>query len=186
MSPTSSPTRQCPHCGEINDSDNAYCINCNTPFTAYSGQLDGEVYEGKLAQQAALLNTRPVAVTAMSLFLILFALFWPILGLVHLYHTFIPTNASGTNYIVSAVSSIVPVLTTFVLIPIALALFYIAWATWSQASWTWLVDALILGICAVCCLLSLLTFKSIFFLILTTALAFLWFRRETKAWFGYF
>ena len=186
MSPTSTPTRKCPHCGVVNDIDNAYCVNCNTPFTAYSGQLDGEAYNGKLAQQAALLNTRPVAVTGMTLFILLFAIFWPIFGLIHAYASHQAVNSGLTNYIGSAVSMVLPVLLTFVLIPCALALFYVAWATWSQASWAWLVDALILSVCAICCLLTLSSFKAIIFLILAAVLAGLWFRRETKAWFGYF
>jgi len=184
MSPTSTPTRQCPHCGVVNDIDNAYCVNCNTPFTAYSGQLDGEAYEGKLAQQAALLNTRPAVVMLMTVFDILFALFWPVAGLLHAYHAIL--HPTLNNYIFSALSTVVPVLIAFILIPVTLGLFYVAWANWNQASWAWTVNALVLGICAICCLLSLFSFKAIVFLLLAAALASLWFRRETKAWFGYF
>ena len=52
-------TIQCPNCGTPNDTGAALCKACMNPLTAYSGQLKGETYQGRLVKQVAYLDTRP-------------------------------------------------------------------------------------------------------------------------------
>src|SRR5689334_10026602 len=104
-------TRQCPNCGLENDLGRSVCANCQTPLTAYSGQLRGEAYQGKLAAQVAQLETRPPVVMAMVAAIVLFTLFWPLASLVTAFVHREATNAEGTNYLASAFGAIGPILT---------------------------------------------------------------------------
>lgn len=188
MKMTISDTQKCPHCGTPNDSGNAFCENCNTPLTAYGGQIDGSYHsdQGRLAQQVALLGGHPPVVVAVVIFDILFALFWPVAFVIHQYTGAGQVNASGSNYIFAALSMVGPVLFTFTLIPIALACLYLAWATWTQRPWAWLINTGVLAAATVVFVMNYPAMKAIVFLILVAGIALFWFRPATKSWFGQF
>jgi hypothetical protein len=179
-------TRQCPNCGAANSIDSALCENCRAPLTAYAGQLtgQGESAQGRLAGQVAQLETRPPGVVAMTVFDVLFAGFWPLRSVAGAFLAKPRLNAEGTNYLGAAFGTVGPVLAAIVLIPLALALFGLAWMTWTQRPWTWTANLAALGLFA---LLALLHFSplSVVWLAAAGALAYLWFRPETKAWFGF-
>lgn len=179
-------TKQCPNCGLENDSGNAVCANCQTPLTAYAGQLRGEAYQGRLAAQVERLETRPPAVIAMVVFLIAFTLFWPLASVISAFLHREGLNAEGTNYVASAFGAIGPILTAIFLIPVSVALGVLAWMTWTQRTWTWNADLVALIAFAVfaCIRYPVYHFLTFLWVILAAALAFLWFRPATKAWFG--
>lgn len=125
-------TIQCPNCGTPNDTGAALCKACMNPLTAYSGQLKGETYQGRLVKQVAYLDTRPPAVIAMTVLDIVFALFWPLRMVFASFAARQTTNAEGTNYVASAFGTIGPILSAILLIPAAILLGVVAWAAWTQ------------------------------------------------------
>jgi len=179
-------TRQCPNCGTANPVGNALCSNCHTPFTAYAGQITGERYQGKLAGQVSDLETRPPGVIGMAVFNVLLALFWPLWRVIAAFAAKQTTNAEGTNYLQSAFGTIGPMLLAAFLIPVAIALGILAWATWTQRTWTWNVNAVVLGIFGVVALFQFPAAHAVACLKLAVVvvLGFLWFQAKTKAWFG--
>jgi hypothetical protein len=155
-------------------------------LTAYAGQLRGESYRGKLASQVDQLNTRPPVIIAMVVFIAVFALFWPVASVLVAFLHREGMNAEGTNYVASATGVIVPIMTALVLLPAAIALGWLAWATWIQQTWTWNVNAALLIGFAIFALIRYPVYHSLTFLwvALAAVLAFLWFRPATRAWFG--
>src|SRR5262245_57107942 len=115
-----SETQQCPHCGTPNEIGLARCANCQSPLTAYAGQVTGlgEAEQGRLAEKVKLLNTRPPVIGAMTGFDIFVALFWPLAAVVHAFAVRPTVNAEGTNYIGAAVGSIGPIFTAMLCIPL--------------------------------------------------------------------
>jgi hypothetical protein len=188
MNDTVFDTQQCPNCGHVNESGRAVCANCQLPLTAYSGQVSGdfESSRGKLAQQVSRLNVRPPIVAVVALCDLLFALFWPLAYVVNDFANRPRLNGEMTNYLGSAFGAIGPFLHAIVLVPIGLALIGLAWATWTERAWAWSVNAI--GLAAFV-LLSLRNFgvapiMTIIWVVLAGGVAFVWFRSETKAWFG--
>lgn len=183
-----SETIQCPHCGEINDSGRARCINCQTPLTAYGGQLDRapEEQRKKLAEQVARLETRPPIVAAMTLFNTLFAIFWPLAYAIGSFMSRPKTSGDNSNYLGAAFGSIGAFLVALIFVPIAIALFGLAWGTWTQKSWAWTANAAFLCAFAV---LAFLRFHvnhllGFIWLGLDGAFAYYWFKPQIKEWFG--
>jgi hypothetical protein len=179
-------TQQCPHCGTPNDIGRSLCENCQTPLTAYAGQLHGQAYQGRLAEQVALLNTRPPVVVGMTVFHVLLVVFWPLARVVGAFASRQQTNAEGTNYIASAFSSIGPILQAIVFVPIALALIVLAWATWTERTWAWTVNAFALAAFALFAILKYPSahLQAILYVGLAGGLAFFWFRPQTRGWYG--
>ena len=180
-----SNTRQCPHCGVVNDMSRALCSNCQSPLTAYGGQLNGVAYQGKLAAQASQAAVRPAVVTAMTLFDILYAVFWPIAYVIGAYMGRAQLNTEGTNYVAAALGSLGPLFSALALLPIGAMLCFLAWSTWTQRTWAWTANAWTIGIFVLIVFMkhqfSLFTFVCAG---LAGALAYFWFLPRARAWFG--
>ncbi len=180
-------TRQCPNCGLDNSIDRALCVSCLTPLTQYAGDLDGQgTSNGVLAAQVAALEVRPPVVAAMTVFNALFAVFWPLTFVMGAFVARQKVNAAGTNYLGAALGAVGPVLAALILLPVALGLGVLAWATWTRQQWAWNMNAGVLGLFG---LLALFRFGSapilaFLYLGLACGLAFYWFKPVTKAWFG--
>jgi hypothetical protein len=173
-------TIQCPNCGTPNDTGQSLCKACMNPLTAYSGQLRGEAHQGKLASQVAYLETRPPAVIAMAVLNVVFALFC--LGKVFANFAARPTtNAEGTNYVASSLGAIGPIFWAILLVPTAIALGFLAWATWAQRPWTWMVDLVVLIVFA---LLTLRPAPTALFAVAAIVVGVLWMMPRTKGWYG--
>lgn len=177
---------QCKHCGTLNEAGRALCSNCQTPLTAYSGELRGEEYRGKLAGQVDRLGGRPPAVTMVSIFLVLAAIGWPLRAVVAAFLKREHLSADGTNYISSAFSAIGPIFISIVCVPIAAVLVWIAWSVYQQrpGSWQFGLGALIAFAAYSLVQLGVSMGWSIFWLAITAVLAVLWFHGSTRAWFG--
>lgn len=187
-----SDTVKCKACGADNDLSFSMCQQCLTPLTAYSGQVTGEHYEGKLSQQVKALKVRPIAVGAMVAFHIAVAILIPL----RVFLGFLPGKVSTDPdqlyqaSLSSAFHSITAFVVGLVMIPLAGALGYLAWATWKQVTWSWnaAFASLAVGIIALgmqfkgpstsvhvvvfCCLMA------------TSALGLVWLQPKTKAWYG--
>src|ERR1044071_6490365 len=101
-------TVQCKHCGTQNDIGRALCENCQSPLTAYAGQLRGESYRGNLSAQVERLGVRPISVTLMVIFLSLITLGWPLRAIFTAFTSQATLNSESTNYIASAFGAIGP------------------------------------------------------------------------------
>ncbi len=176
-----SDTKQCPNCGTPNDVSQSLCKNCMTPLTAYAGQLVGESHKGRLAKQVADLETRPPAVIGMTVLNVVFALFWPLRIVLANFAAKPTTNAEGTNYVASAFGSIGPILSAILLIPAAILLCILAWATWTQRPWAWMTN---LGVLVVFALLNLRATPMALFAVAAIVLGVLWMMPRTKGWYG--
>lgn len=179
-------TKICPHCGEANDPGRAVCENCGTPLTAYGGQVGEEQnFERKLAAQVTALETRPAAVNAMVLFQLLFVLLWPVAVVMASFAARPHTNAEGTNYIASAVGALGPFFTSITMLPMALLLCFLAYATLTQKTWAWMAD---LGVPAIAVIVALVLRWNPLLLLLwgiaAVALTYLWLQPRTKHWYG--
>lgn len=184
-------TRQCPNCGAVNDISFSMCQQCLTPMTAYAGQLTGEGYPGKLAAQVASLNTRPPAVVAMTIFHVLFALL-PLAA----FAQFLPGPASASpdegyqSSMSSAFHVVAAVVAGFVMIPISGAVIWLAFATWTQRTWTYNAAFAPLTVLVIIMLTKFgqpstpLHIVAGFMIAVVAALVFFWYRPSTRAWFG--
>ena len=179
-------TIQCPHCGTQNSSERSLCVNCQSPLTAYSGQLTGEAYEGKLAGKVAQLETRPLSVYLMMAFLTVVAIGWPLRNIVLAFMARTGLNAENTNYLATAFGSIAPIMTTIVMLPLAGVLAWIAWQCYAQMPQAWKLSLISVVAFATFVALRFHDFKAwtIFWLAVVGALAYLWLRPNTRAWFG--
>ncbi len=185
MSEPISDTRQCPHCGVVNASSRALCINCQSPLTAYAGELQGESYQGKLAEQAAHAEIKPWAVTAMAVCDVLFAVFWPIAFVIGAYTARAHVNVEGTNYAAAAFGSLVPLFYALTLLPIAALLCFVAWGAWAQRTWAWAANAWTIGAFVfVVFIYHRVSFLTFICVCLAGGLAYAWYLPRTRAWFG--
>ncbi len=184
-------TRQCPNCGAVNDVSFSMCQQCLTPMTAYSGQITGESYQGKLASQVAALNTRPMAVMAMVLFQLVFAIF-PLVVFAHYLPG--PASANPDDAYQSSMSSafhvVSAVVAGFIMIPLAVLMVWVAWATWAQRTWTY--NAVFAPLCVFVFIMitkfrlpsaPLHVFAGVS-IAAVAVLVFFWFRPSTRAWYG--
>jgi hypothetical protein len=160
-------------------------------MTAYSGQITGETYQGKLAAQVAALNTRPLAVTAMVIFQLVFAIF-PLIIFAHYLPG--PASANPDDAYQSSMSSafhvVSAVVAGFVMIPLSVAMVWVAWATWAQRTWTYnaVFAPLAVFVFIMCTKFQLpstpLHIIAGFSIAAAVVLVFFWFRPGTRAWFG--
>lgn len=174
-------TIQCPNCGTPNDTSAALCKACMTPLTAYSGELKGESYQGKLVKQVAYLEVRPPAVIAVVVLDAVFALFWPLRMVFANFAARPTTNAEGTNYVASAFGTIGPLLSAALLLPAAIALGIVAWAAWNQRPWAWRVNC---GVLIVFALLNLRPSAAALFAVVAIIIGVYWMMPRTKGWYG--
>jgi hypothetical protein len=160
-------------------------------MTAYSGQLTGETYRGKLASQVESLNSRPAAVIAMTVFHLVFALF-PLVLFAHYLPG--PASTNPDDAYQSSMSSAFHIASAaiagFVLIPLSAALVFLAWATFVQRTWTYnaafapLIVFVIVMITKFKHPSTLVHVAAVFSIIGVFALVFFWYRPATRAWFG--
>lgn len=179
-------TKTCPHCGEANDPGRATCVNCGTPLTAYGGQVgQNDNFERKLAAQVKALDTRPLVVSAMAIFQLLFALFWPVAVVMASFAAQPHTNAEGTNYLAAAFGAIGPFFVSITMLPVAVLLCFLAYASWTQRPWAWSVA---LGVPALAVMVAYVRYGFGLWLFVwggaAVVLTYLWLQSRTKNWYG--
>lgn len=176
---------RCKECGEDNDEGVAFCARCNTPFTAYGGQVTGMVSEATLAK-AARLALRPPIIPFMAALDVLTAVFGPFAITLARSSARPVANAEGTNYVGVAFGALGAVFTAALLIPLGLVLLVTAWATWTQRTWAWTANAALLALSLVAALLafSASPAEALVRIALSGAVAYFWFKPETKEWYG--
>jgi hypothetical protein len=162
------------------------CENCNTPLTAYGGQVGQEEnFKRRLATQVSALDVRPPAVIAMVVFYLLFTLFWPLRGVVSAFAARPHLNSEGTNYIGAAFGTLGPIFACVTLLPIAVLLCGLAYFTWAQRPWTWMAGLVGLGVAVVVTALQNgLGALTILIGIVAVTIAVFWTQARTRAWFG--
>lgn len=179
-------TLQCKHCGEMNDSTTATCLNCHTPLTAYGGQVGQEEnYVTRSDKQIEALAQRPPLVAAMTVFNVLFALVVPLWSTIAAWTTRPKVNEEGTNAIQSAAGTLVPIVYTLTLLPVAVILCIVAYFTWTQRLWAWTANAVVLGgMALLAALLRGFSFSTLIWMGISGVFAYLWFQKPVKAWFA--
>ena len=179
-------TVQCKHCGEMNDTTTATCRNCHTPLTAYGGQVgQAENYVTRSDMQIEALDQRPPLVIAMTVFNVLFALAVPLWSTIAAWHGRPKVNEEGTNAIQSAAGTIVPIVYTLTLLPVAVALCIVAYFTWTQRPWAWTANAIVLGGMGLLALvLHGFTLPAFLWVGIIAAFAYFWFQSAVRAWFA--
>lgn len=168
------------------------CQQCLTPLTAYSGQLNGETYQGRLAVQVKALNVRPPAVTVAAVFDVLFALFTPIAIFLHsLPHQVTnDPDMAYQNTLSTAFGAVGAVVTGLIAIPIAVALCIHAWFVYRQRTWCWNVQIAVVGVFAIRSIMLFKASETFSHVLAAGYLAFcvvfiaLWTRPQVKAWYG--
>ncbi len=177
---------QCPHCGTLNDSGSALCENCQTPLTAYSGQLSGEAYQGKLAEKVAELRVRPPGVYLMTAFLAVIALAWPVRSIFMAFANRAVLNSESTNYVSAAFGAVGPIMIAIVCVPVAVALLWLAWSGYTQQPGAWQICLGVVGAFAVYMVLNYREYHAwtIFWTLAALGLTSFWIHPSTKAWYG--
>lgn len=177
---------RCPHCQNENEEGAALCEYCGEPFTAYAGQLTGEASEATFAKLRRL-SYRPPVIPGATALLVLIALFGPFSAVLGRFASRTVTNAEGTNYAGAAFCAVGIALTALFMIPIGIAFLYLAWATWTRATWVWTVDmvvfigAVLLALTGHLASLALLNLP---LAVASIAALVFWFRQDTRDWFG--
>ena len=178
-------TQQCRYCGTDNKVGDALCKSCKSPLTAYAGQITGEASGNQEQRQreVALLSSHPLSVKLMVGFQVLYALMGPLAKVIRGFASQPKVNEEGTNYVSASFGSVGPILTALFLVPIALALFVLAWGTWTQRSWAWIPSLVVVILVGVGAALSF-SFLSVFWIGMAGVLLFFWFKPEIRKWFG--
>lgn len=177
---------RCTECGEWNEEGAAFCARCNAPLTKYGGQSLGEVSAATRAK-AAQLAVRPPVIPAMAASLVLLALFGPMGALLSRFVGRTTVNAEGTNYMGAAFGAVGIALAALTLVPLALALLVVAWGTWTQHRWAWMIDLVVLCIVALMSLAGLWPHVlplRVVLILAAVGLGYFWLRPETQRWYG--
>lgn len=179
-------TIQCKHCGEMNDTTTSVCINCNTPLTAYGGQLGQEEnFTRKLSTQISALDHRPRIVDGAVVFQALWALAVPLWTVVRVWATRPQVNEEGTNGIQAAGGIFASIIQSFLLVPLALGILFVAYSTWTQKEWAWKANHAVFAVIAVTpILLQGFVPATWFWIVLVVVFEILWNRSGVKAWFA--
>ena len=179
-------TLQCKRCGEMNPLTTATCLNCHTPLTAYGGQVGQEEnYVTRSDEQLEALEQRPPLVAAMTAFNVLFALAVPVWSTISAWSARPKVNEEGTNAIQSAAGTLVPIVYTLTLLPVAVVLCVISYFTWTQRPWAWTANAIVLGgMALLAILLRGLALSTLLWIGIIGIFAYLWFQKPVKAWFA--
>jgi hypothetical protein len=177
---------RCPHCAHENPDGLAVCLNCNTPLTAYSGQLMGAVSEETRYKAAKLAVRPPVIPMAAALTLALAAL-GPAWALASRFFSRPAVNAEGTNYVGAAFGAVGVAFAAMVLVPLALVLVFVAWGVMIQRTWAWTAQAVVLlGILVIGFTGWLI--PSLFLRILLSVAAVIvgvmWMKQDAREWYG--
>jgi len=178
-------TKKCPNCGLDNPIDRSICENCTTALTAYGKELGiPEDYTRKLASQVDALNERPAIVTVMTIFTGLLALA-PLAKVIGQFRHQATMDPENVNAISTAFAAIGPIFYAVILIPVAIGLGVLAYMTWTQRPWTWMVNLAVLGVSLLVMFINYhFQFPTFLWLALTGVFAYLWTRPGTKAWFA--
>jgi hypothetical protein len=178
-------TKKCPNCGLDNDIGRSVCANCTTALTEYGKQVGmANDFERRLTKQVDALDDRPKVVHAMAIFTALLAL--PLFGdVINSFRNVPKPDPENINAITSAFAALGPIFHAVVFIPLAIALIVLAFFTWTQRPWTWMVNLVALGVTAAVIVVQFHFHLSMFIgLALIGTLAYLWLQPHTKAWFG--
>src|SRR5207237_9316352 len=132
------------------------CAFCGEPFTAYAGQLTGEASEATLAKLRRL-SYRPPVISAVAGLDVLLAVFGPFGAVLGRYANRTVTNAEGTNYAGAAFGAVGIAFMALFMVPLGLALLYVAWVTWTRGSWAWSANVIVLAGTVLLALSGLLT-----------------------------
>lgn len=176
---------RCPNCNSEVEEGLAACSQCGTPLTAYGGQVTGEVRPETRAK-AAKFAARPSIVIVMTILDVLVALFGPLGMALARITGRTQVSEDATNYIVAALGAVGAFAVVIVLIPIGLLLLLLAWATWTQKSWAWTANVvlLVLGVVLAARVFSAEPGQALVRIALCGAVAYFWFKPSTKEWFG--
>ena len=177
---------RCPHCDNENPEGASRCLVCDEPLTAYSGQGIGEVNPATLEKLRKVSRQPPIVPVVVALDALI-AIFGPFGAVLTRFLGRTVTNTEGTNYVGAAFGAVGIAFTALLMIPLGLFLLYVAWLTWSRASWAWLANAALLCAMAVLGLVGFFTpwmfFRLVLFVVFAAA-AWFWFKLETREWFG--
>jgi hypothetical protein len=177
---------RCPHCRETIEEGLAFCPLCAAPLSAYSDPL----IEGRSAEsirKAQKLSVRPTGALLVPILIIFWVICCPVATMMGMFLSRTHTNADGTNYLSASFSAVGVFLIALVLVPLSLALFWLAWGAWSQKPWAWYMSIAFLGI------LLLLLFMgywphALFWRWLWAAAVLVtgyhWVNNSTRAWFA--
>ncbi len=138
----------CKHCGEAVDLSRSICDNCGHALTKYGGQVGmQEEFDRKLQGQVDQLSGRPLWVTWMTVMLLLSVLMWPVRSVLQAWGGFEHSSAGGGQYMVHAVSILIPLFDTALLVPVAVLLLLLARLVWMQQALGWRAAPAALAVC---------------------------------------
>lgn len=179
-------TIQCKYCGTSNEAGNAMCVNCQSPLTAYGGQITGVNYQGKLAAQAELLQRRPVAVVIVTTMLAFIAIGGPLRYIAAMVWAYVSRTHSEEGYLSSAFGVLGPIAAAVLCLPIACVIFWVAYEAVHQQPRAWRFGCGILF-----CYVGYLAIHfregimwNLLWLVPVLISCGLWMAPKTRAWFG--
>jgi hypothetical protein len=178
-------TKKCPNCGLDNQADRSICANCTVPLTAYGKEVGmADAFDRRLAKQVEALDARPPIITVVTIFMGLLALV-PLARVIGQFRHHAPADPENVNAISTAFAAIGPIFYAVTLIPITIALGALAYFTWTQRPWTWMVNLVVLGISAVVMFINYhFHLPTFLWLVLVGVFAFFWTRPRTRSWFA--
>ncbi len=127
----------CPKCKEDVEEGRAFCPYCGEPLTVYADASDFKGPNAAKKEKVARLDIKPPAIYEMMALLISWTLFSPVGSLVHLFTHRTVTNSSGTNYLNASFGALQVIFYAAFLIPVSLAILFLAYSAWTQKRWAW-------------------------------------------------
>lgn len=154
-------------------------------MTGYGAPVPGTATEATLRKLREA-STRPAAVPAAAAFIVLLALAGPFGSVLARLHSQPAVNSEGTNYASSAFGAVGVALAALVLVPLGIAMLVAAWAVITQRTWGWYAAAAVFVIAAGMSITGAIPAVLIRIILLAACgvAGFLWFRPETRKWFG--
>ncbi len=177
---------RCSHCDADNDDASAFCHQCSNKLTAYAEVVIDQDKAAKLAKLNKV-NIRPAGVMAMAGATVALAVFGPFGKFASMFFARPAVREDGMNYAASAFSAVNVTLAGIFFIPVGIFLLILAFSTWTQRSWAYHANTVLLGLVGLSCITGFWPggIWRWILLVATAAFAFLWFRTENREWFGF-
>jgi len=121
----------------------------------------------------------------MVIYAVLIALFGPIGYVLSKISAKTTVNEEGTNYLAPAFGAVNIAFAALFMVPLALAILFLAFGVWAQRTWAWSAGAFLLGVVTLLGLTGMIGgIVRVIAIISAIAMAAMWFQRDCREWFG--
>lgn len=178
----------CPKCKKDVEEGRAFCPFCGEPLTAYADASDYKGHNAEKKEKVSRLEIKPPAIYEMMALLISWTLFRPLGSLLSIFTHRTVTNSSGTNYLNASFGALQVFFYAAFLIPVSLAILFLAFSIWTQKRWAWNGGLVFLAVPLLSSVLGYWPasgFWRIVWIIFILHAGYTWLLERTREWYAY-